>query len=700
MYIRRFLIKFFSLLVIVLFSSILIYQNYHRKKIVKIMSYENSPIGSIAKTNNGNIQVYDGVEWKDLIIKGVQINSFSPGYSRNKSGVKKQDVMKWLNQISEMNANVITIPNIQPPSFYNAIYDYNLQADKPLYIIHEIPIDERAILKHFDAYDSGILKYFKRDILHTIDVVHGNAFLIDNSRHHAGIYLKDISAYVIGYIIGANTNAELVTLTNQKYFNNTMYEGKYFDVIDGETFDVFVAEILDFAANYEANKYQQSSILSFLCSLETDPIQHKNETNVTKYANINLENIIDKPQSKLFGSYTAHPNMYDFFDFEDRGEFPFYDYLVEINNHHSLPVLISDIGIPSSRGMSKVDIDEGFNRGNASEDEQGRQIVELLNYIYKSDSAGAVIYGWQDDWGKTTAFNLLDDYMDQSSSTYWFDAQASDESFGLMAFRPGEKESIIYIDGVFNDWENIPSLSENYDVKVTSDTSYLYIYFNRQGFSLTNDKIYIGLDITPLSGSKYWEDKVEFPIEIDFILEFLGYNESRIVVQERYNIFNYLYKYYSNLIEKQESAPSIDSDAFSAIYLLNRKNFYYRESSIIEPPIYYQTGRLVYGNANPNSEDYNSLADFNKEGDALEVRIPWILLNVKNPLKKSIQGDFYSKGLEDQISIKDIKISLYYESTGESFITEKMLYKIPNYKHMKYHQVLKKSYWIIKEFWK
>src|SRR5690606_34855489 len=114
-------------------------------------------------------------------------------------------------------------------------------------------------------------------------------------------------------------------------------------------FEVFIAELFEFAAEYERDKYKQSSLLSYVCSMETDPIEHKNESNITKSANINLENIIDKTKSKIFASYTVHPNMYDFFDYEEREELVFYNYLLDINNHHSIPVLVSDIGIPSSR---------------------------------------------------------------------------------------------------------------------------------------------------------------------------------------------------------------------------------------------------------------------------------------------------------------------------------------------------------------
>ena len=709
MYIRRFLIIFISTLLILSISTILIYQYVMESAVVKAMVLDTDSVGSFARIKDKKIQVYEENQWRDFNIKGVQVSGFIPGYSRSGNNVKKEDLMLWLGQIAEMNANVITIPSIQSVSFYNAIYDYNLKAEKPIYIIHEIPLEEPAILKHYDAYNKEIIKPLKRDIINTIDIVNGKGLVLNQVGHSGGIYLKDISAYILAYVIGTNTSSELVTLTNLNYPDNNGYEGKYFSLKSGTSFESFIAEMMDFAANYESDKYNQLSLFSYTSSIDTDPMTHKNETNTTKNANINLKNIIAQSNGYFFASYSLHPNNNDFLDFEsieiENGDNPnnsiYFDYIKKINRFHTIPVVISNVGIPSSRGMSKVDLDEGFNRGNIAEVEQGRQLVKLMDYINKAGLAGVVIYSWQDDWGKTTAFNLLEDYSDESSSTYWFNAQASDESFGLMSFDTGEKESHIYIDGDFKDWDKISALSKDdgLEVKVSSDSSYLYMMVKKDKLSLTSDKLYIGLDITPNSGSKAWGETVKFPIAADFIIDFNGYNESRIVVHERYNIFNYLYKYYSNIIEKQEKVPDKDGKDFSAIYLLNRKNFYHKEDNRILPPIYYQTGRLIYGNGNPKSDGFNSLTDFNKEGDALEIRIPWMLINIKNPLKKLAQDDFYIKGLESQIYINDINLAVVYEGVDEDIMTKALKYTIPSYKDMKYHQRLKKSYNIIKDYW-
>lgn len=49
----------------------------------------------------------------------------------------------------------------------------------------------------------------------------------------------------------------------------------------------------------------------------------------------------------------------------------------------------------------------------------------------------------------------------------------------------------------------------------------------------------------------------------------------------------------------------------------------------------YETGKLRQGNGNPEAEDYDSLADYYiSENGVVEMRIPWLLLQAKDPSQK------------------------------------------------------------------
>ena len=67
-----------------------------------------------------------------------------------------------------------------------------------------------------------------------------------------------------------------------------------------------------------------------------------------------------------------------------------------------------------------------------------------------------------------------------------------------------------------------------------------------------------------------------------------------------------------------------------------------------------ETGKLTYGNGNPNDPDYNSVSDFIINGDDLELRIPWGLLNFSNPSEMQVHDDYYENYGIVNLSIKEI----------------------------------------------
>ena len=82
------------------------------------------------------------------------------------------------------------------------------------------------------------------------------------------------------------------------------------------------------------------------------------------------------------------------------------------------------------------------------------------------------------------------------------------------------------------------------------------------------------------------------------------------------------------------------------------------------------------------------------------MKIPWILLNIKNPLDKKIYGDFYLDGLDSSLTIKDIGFSINYKNENEDIVSSEGRYNIRNFKEIKYFEKLKDSYYILENYWK
>ena len=117
----------------------------------------------------------------------------------------------------------------------------------------------------------------------------------------------------------------------------------------------------------------------------------------------------------------------------------------------------------------------------------------------------------------------------------------------------------------------------------------------------------------------------------------------------------------------------------------------------------YETGKLRYGNANPEAEDFDSLADFIYAEDAVEIRIPWQLLNFSNPSEMKIHDDYYENYGVDYISIDELYIGAGFVEDGEGLTGRIRMepFELKGWgKEVTYHERLKESYYVMQDLWK
>ena len=138
--------------------------------------------------------------FEPFFVKGVDIGAAKPGYWPGEFGIPKEDYARWFQLIGEMNANTIRVYVPQMPGFYDALLAYNLNADKPLYLMQGIYMNEELIVTYLDAYCNGgeLINSFQNDLKNTLDIIHGNAVVEKLPGNAGGVYTSDVSNYVIG----------------------------------------------------------------------------------------------------------------------------------------------------------------------------------------------------------------------------------------------------------------------------------------------------------------------------------------------------------------------------------------------------------------------------------------------------------------------------------------------------------------------
>lgn len=122
---------------------------------------------------------------------------------------------------------------------------------------------------------------------------------------------------------------------------------------------------------------------------------------------------------------------------------PYRAYLKELRGEYSVPVVVAEYGVPSSRGSAHTAV-SGFDQGGITEEEQGEAIVSMMRSIAGEKYAGSLIFSWQDEWFKQT-WNTVK-YSPENADARTPNVQSAEQSYGLLAMEAGE-ETLCLIDG-------------------------------------------------------------------------------------------------------------------------------------------------------------------------------------------------------------------------------------------------------------
>jgi len=651
----------------------------------------------ISEINSNEFQIKNEDGGTDsIIIKGVNLGLAKPNYFPGDVAIRESEYSRWFKMIGDMNANTIRVYTIQPPEFYEALYKHNKNSSNKIYVFHGAWIEEESLNDSSNIFDSNVTKEFDQEIKNIIDIIHGQAIIDKKIGHAGGIYKKDISQYVLGFIIGIEWDPYLVEEVNNK--SKSQFKGNYFSTDNAKPFEIWLAERMDKAVEYERNKYDKQRSMSFTNWVTTDAITNKKEENEPeesqRIASINADHIKTKNDFKAgyFASYHAYPYYPEYINRKYSND-NYAEYLNELNNVHDLPILIAEFGVPSSRGKAHNSTLEGMDQGFLSEREQGEAIAKMFKDIDDEDLMGGLIFSWQDEYFKRT-WNTKD-YDIPERRPYWPDVQTNEQFFGLLSFDVQDYKGI-YIDGEDDGWNLENPFYETEEnnlfnkVYVDNDEESLYFRINyKNDIDFSEEETYILLDIKENIGQK---EVLGYRFEegIDFIIKLSGEDNSRILVSKDYDLFKYEY---GDQLEKNEISSTIDGFNYWNLILSKGGKSGFD---------YYETGKLTYGNGNPDSYEYNSLSDFIIDDNVLEVRIPWALLNVKDPSQRKIMGDFMNKGLNSTVTTNGVKISLIGKAGDNSILLPKSyndikVYSWDRWNNVDYDERKKVSYEIVKD---
>lgn len=621
--------------------------------------HPDASVEAIMTVEGKEIYIWKDGEKEPFEIRGVDMGSGMPGEWSTDYAIDKDRYMRWFGQIQDMGANTIRVYTLLGDDFYNAFYEYNKDRDEPLYLVQGVWVNDYIQNSHRDAYDDEFRQTFLDDCRTAVDALHGSRIVSLGYGKGSGSYQKDVSPWVIGYILGGEWEDVTIEYTNKKYPERDSYQGKYLYTAETATpFEALLCEAGDKLLEYESQRYKQQKLIAFANGPVTDPFVYPGL--VTQYyqkcAQVNAENILvtDEVLSGQFASYHVYPYFPAFLEYLDaekeilkddifasdmtggeileqlrikaeesgmlegktedeiqailqnereemelrretaerieernaqkeaprivdylQGDYTdpegkrntYYTYLRVLNTYHTMPVVISEFGIPTSRGMSQEDLSTNRNRGRMSEDEQAEGLAECWRDIKSAGCSGGIVFSWQDEWDKKT-WNTMH-AVDLDNTAYWSDWQTNEQSMGIMTFDPGKTESICYVDGDVSEWteDDIVAEAGQMSLSMKYDEKFLYFLIWKDDFHAAEDTLYIPLDITPKTGSTYCQNEgVSFERGADFLIVIRGKEDSHVLVQERYDVLQAMYSHEINSTDPYLNPADKDSPVFNQIH--------------------------------------------------------------------------------------------------------------------------------------
>jgi hypothetical protein len=622
--------------------------------------------------------------WRPLWIKAVNIGAALPGKHPSEFPPDDGTYDEWLALIARMGANAVRVYTIHPPHFYKALARWNTaRPDSVLWLIHGVwtELPPGQLEENYD--DVAWATEFRDEMRHVVDLLHGNAAIQPRPGHASGLYDTDVSRWVIGYIIGREWEPYSVVAFAARYPERTAHRGRFVSVSGGNAVDVWLAEFCDGMIAYEMERYNAQRPIAYTNWPTLDPLVHPTESTkdeeivllrrrgeVPAEASREFDNDAIGLDATLwrasptfpagvFASYHAYPYYPDFLVLDPGyahaqspwGPSHYFGYLRALIAHHGdMPVVISEYGVPSSRGNAHIQ-PQGYDHGGHDEADQARVNARLTREIHAAGAAGAGLFAVIDEWFKKN-WLVIDFEQPLERNRLWLNPLDAEQNYGVIAMRAGVRDSAIVIDGDPSDWRSrapllaatpaaaLPAPQRLRSLHVAHDEAYVYLRLTVDTIDWNRARYLIGIDTyEPARGdSRLPYTHGSLPVGLEFVVDLRGPADSRLLVDQPYNLYRLAPIRGSQppAVQAVQNAPfrtRANADgAYDTLWVVPNRRRIARDGTV-HPEIRQERNALLHAR-----QQETTLADWFADAarGTIEIRLPWGLLHVLDPSSRHV----------------------------------------------------------------
>lgn len=647
-----------------------------------------------ARTVGDRFEVRTDDAWRPFWIKGVNLGAALPG--RHPSEFPDSATYaRWIREMAEMNANTIRVYTVHPPHFYDALLEWNrAHPHRPLWLIHgvwtELPEDHdyRA-----PAFERG----FFSEMRNVVDLVHGRADIEPRPGHAFGYYTSDVSPWTLAYIIGREWEPFSALAFDSIRGGESGFEGRYLRVRGGNAMDAWMGRAVEHMVAYESETYRSQRPVAYTNWPTLDPLRHPTEPTVDEemairralgedpavrireYDNdaLSLDASLVTPTERLpagyFASYHAYPYYPDFMILDEEygaarsslGPSHYFGYLQALKAHHpDMPVVISEYGVPASLGTAHLQ-PQGWHHGGLTEEEMAEIDRRLTLELAEAGMAGGILFAWIDEWFKKN-WVTLEFELPPDRNRLWYNRLDAEQHYGLHAMDAEPAVAGSTLQERLTDWTEVSALyggtraEEGAEgpgavtLRATHDAAYVWLLVEASDVA-PEDTLMVAFDVIDADrGDFAWPAGVgpALPFGAEVALRATE-DEVRLMVDPASNPFRHA--------PVGEGARDLDG-ARVAVGDPPPGLFYVRAEQRFNLPYYtrrnddgrYDSLRVIVNRRRftrdsleylgvghdrgilPEGPPPDGLWQRSTDGTVLEVRIPWLLLNVTDPSSRTV----------------------------------------------------------------
>lgn len=614
--------------------------------------------------------------WRRFYVNGVNMGVALPGKFPSEFPPDSATYAGWFGMIAGMHANALRLYTILPPSFYRALRGWNrTHPDRALWLIHgvwtELPPDH-------DFEDPEWKERFRQEMRRVADLLHGQAEFPVRPGHAGGRYDADLSPWTLGYILGREWEPYAVKDFDAKH-PPAPFRGRYLATRDNApAMDRWMATECDYLLGYEVERYNTIRPIAYTNWPTLDPLRHPTESNAdeetawrrrvgrptprdpVEYENdaIGLDAMLVRATpanpAGWFASYHAYPYYPDFMLYDpeyarassSEGRSNYFGYLRDLKRHHAgVPLLLSEYGVPSSRGLAHLQ-PQGWHHGGHDEVAMARIDARLTREIRESGAAGGVIFAWIDEWFKKN-WIVIDYEIPLENTRQWHNVMDAEQNYGILGMYAGA-DSAARESFTAAAWRSLTPVSVSSHpatpdqpsaLRAGSDESSVYIAAEFPGlagkpFPWSDRQILLALDTyrADLGQRMLPGGVVRGDIGFEFVAIFRDTTDAELRVTPGYNPYVGAGQIvdgddYGRFARRPITTVSAEDGRFDSMFVITNRSRFARDGRFI-PAQGINRGRLRFG-----TEAGSSLSDWywDRAAGLLELRLPWNLLNVSDP---------------------------------------------------------------------